>query len=398
MKISFNYIFLIFVVSSAYAQESHWLKKDSLYKYVQPVASFQFWSTYTMGEKAQLLPTAPLEPVQDRIGFAIRRARIGFRGNPYKKLRYVLSIQYDNLGKNKFSGIRGGVNEGDLGILDAYATWRITNNEMASLTVGYFHPQFSRECITGDMLVNSFDKSPSQTYIRQNIVGKNYGRSTGINLGGITSMNFINMEYNVGLFDNTISSTDPNGSVANKYWSPLVVERLTLSIGDPDKDDYFINYDINNYFNARKGITLGFNNSLQGRTGIFSSNKAMGVDVLLNYSQLNVDAEWVWMKRVYEGVTYRAETGHARIGYNILTGKKFFIEPTIMVMAFKGDNHQFSGKDQLYDIGVNWYLNKKNCKLSFHYVIQKGEGHNGFTDGITFEKGDFIGLGLMIII
>src|SRR5688500_19193209 len=118
-----------------------------------------------MGDKAELTLATHLEPVDDRLSFAIRRARIGFSGRPYRKLRYVLTIQYDNLGKDRFSGIRGGVNEGDLGILDAYATLQLTNNEMASLTLGYFNTQFSRECINGDLMVHTYNKSTSQTYI-----------------------------------------------------------------------------------------------------------------------------------------------------------------------------------------------------------------------------------------
>jgi hypothetical protein len=75
------------------AQENYWIKTDSLFKYVQPVASLQFWSTYTMGEKDQLTDNGPMESVQDRLNFLIRRARIGFKGKPYKKLSYAVMIR-----------------------------------------------------------------------------------------------------------------------------------------------------------------------------------------------------------------------------------------------------------------------------------------------------------------
>ncbi|MBT1703375.1 porin [Chryseosolibacter indicus] len=383
------------------AQESYWIKQDSLFKYVQPVASLQLWSAYTIGEKEQLSENGPLERVQDRVNFLTRRARIGFKGKPYKKLSYALTIQYDNLGKDRFGAIRGGTNTGQLGILDAYATWKITKNDIASVTVGYFHPQYSRECITGDLLVNSFDKSPSQTYIRQHINGKSYGRTTGINIGGMTRKNLITIGYNVGIFNNnsTAANDTKYAETSGKYWSPLLVDRVTFSIGDHDMNTYSINYDANNYFNKRKGVTVGFNTTSQGKTDIFSSNGSLGADILLNYKNVNFDAEWNSMYRRVEGNTREMKTYQIRIGYNIIIARKAFFEPSFMVMKFRGnENAEASGEDIMYDAGINWYLNKKNCKLSLHYIKQKGNGDNGYTDEKTFKKGDFIGLGFVLII
>ena len=69
-----------------------------------------------------------------------------------------------------------------------------------------------------------------------------------------------------------------------------------------------------------------------------------------------------------------------------------------MAVAFRGDEGaQFSGTDHLYDAGVNWYLNKKNCKLSAHYCWQAGKGDNGYTDGVTFQKGNFAALALVLM-
>ena len=46
---------LIFLPGISFAQEIKWIKQDSLYKYIQPFAVVQMWSTYTMGEKARLV-------------------------------------------------------------------------------------------------------------------------------------------------------------------------------------------------------------------------------------------------------------------------------------------------------------------------------------------------------
>jgi hypothetical protein len=394
---------ILFLASSsvAYAQEKHWVKTDSLFRFIQPVGSLQLWSTYTMNEKVQLDPAGLMEPVQDRLSFMARRARFGFKGKPYKKLSYVLTVQYDNLGKDKFSGARGGTNTGTFGILDAYITWQLTKNDLIHISTGYLHPQVSRECITGDMLVNSFDKSPSQGYIRQHITGKSYGRSTGINAGGLIKEQGIQVGYNFGIFNNNTTASDTKAfpETTGKYWSPLTIERVTISFGDPDMKTYSLNYDANNYFNKRKGITIGFYSTQQGRTEVFSTNRSTGVDVLINFRNLNLDGEWSKLERTIEGQKFKAETGHVRLGYNLIIASKFFIEPCFAVVAFEGDNgSQFSGEDRSYDFGLNWYLNKKNNKLSIHYVKQEGYGDNGYTDGTTFQKGNFIGLAYVLII
>ncbi|HEY5919348.1 MAG TPA: porin [Chryseolinea sp.] len=403
MKTKLRYLVLglsLLIAFSGHAQEEHWWKPDSLYKSVQPVASLQLWSLYTMNEKAQVDPNGIMEPVQDRVSFMARRARFGFKGKPYKKLSYVLTVQYDNLGKDKFSGARGGTNTGTFGVLDAYITWQVTKDDLVNISTGYLHPQMSRECITGDMLVNSFDKSPSQGYIRQHIVGKNYGRSTGVNVGGLKKGN-VQIGYNVGVFNNVTTAADGKAlpETTGKYWSPVTIERVTFSFGDPDMKTYSLNYDVNNFWNKRKGVTIGVYSSQQGRTDIFSHNLAMGADLLFNFANLNVDAEWSRLERNVEGLHYLAETGHIRAGYNLIIAKKFFLEPCIAVVAYDGDNGgQFSGKDRSYDFGLNWYLNKKSNKLSIHYVKQSGSGDNSYTDGETFQKGDFVGLAYVLIL
>lgn len=400
MAIRFKIILLgcVLLTLHARAQENYWMKPDSLFKFVQPTAQLQLWGTYSMGEKTRKVANGPLEPVEDRLGFLIRRARFGFKGKPYKKLSYTVTVQYDNLGKDKFSAVRGGTNTGTLGILDAYMSWQLTKNELLYVTTGYFQPQISRECITGDLLVNSLDKSPSQAYIRQHIDGKNYGRVVGLNLGGMKRSGSITLGYNAGIFNNNSTATDAGPETSGYYWSPLIVERVTLTFGDPESKTYSINYDANNYYNKRKGVTLGGYASQQGHTDIFKSNTAIGVDVLLNYQGLNLDGEWSILERHTESGNYKLQTGHVRAGYNIIVGNKYFLEPMFMAMAFRGDEGaQFSGKDHQYDVGVNWYLNKKSCKLSAHYCWQEGNGDNGYTDGITFQKGNFAALALVLL-
>ncbi len=396
-------IVFVFIVLSVHAsaQESYWIKPDSLYKYIQPSASLQLWSTYSMNEHAQITTNGPLQKVDDRVSFMARRARLGFKGKPYKRLSYVLTIQYDNLGKDKFSSVRGGTNTGTLGILDAYITWQVTKNELINVTTGYLQPQFSRECITGDLVVNSLDKSPSQTYIRQHITGKNYGRTTGVNVGGMKTKGWMTIGYNAGIFNNNTTAADQKNMAESTgiLWSPLTVERVMFTVGDPEMKNYSINYDANNYYSKRKGVTFSAYSSQQGKTDIFTTNRSTGFDMLLNFKNLNLDGEWNFMERHAEGTIYNMRTGHIRAGYNVIVAKEYFLEPSFMVMEFSGDEGaQFSGHDRMYDAGVNWYLNKKSCKLSAHYIWQEGHGNNGYTDGVTFQKGNFAALAFVLMI
>jgi len=59
---------------------------------------------------------------------------------------------------------------------------------------------------------------------------------------------------------------------------------------------------------------------------------------------------------------------------------------------------QFNGKDTENNAGINWYLNKNNLKLSLHYVWQNGRGKTALTDGVTFKKGDYAGLGFLLML
>lgn len=382
------------------AQRFEWAKKDSLFKYVQPFASVQLWSVYTMGEKLQLEENGPLVNVEDRLNFMTRRARIGFKGAPYKGLSYLLNVQYDNLGKDRYGAIRGSVNSGQLGILDAFITYKLTKrNDLVNITAGYFHPQFSRECITGDMNVNAFDKSPLQGYVRNHITGKGYGRTTGLNLGGVFApASKITIGYNVSVANNNTTASDAT-ETTGRLWSPVLTDRITFSFGDADKTSYSLMYETNNYFSERKGITIGFNSSRQGRTDLFAANNFAGVDVMINYGGVNLDAEAASLTRKVEGQMYRMTTWQLRGGYNVIVAKKVFLEPVVMYTAFAGEKGApFEGEEKMLDVGINWYLNKRNLKMSLHYVKQEGFGSNNYTDETTFRKGDFVGYGFVMLL
>ncbi len=400
-------IALLFIglLSADYAlPQSYFKKPDSLYKFFQPFAQMQIWTIYTMNEQQDLDNNGSLETVDNRATVMFRRARIGFRGEPYKNLKYQVVLFYDQMGKDDLSGVRGNYNDNAVGIFDAFAQWKMSNkSDFWHLTMGFFRPQISRESITSFLSVNSFEKGINQNYTRLHTIGRNNGRSFGLNLGGMKHKNNWGINYNVGVFNN-YGINNQLGNVGAR-WSPVLVGRVALTLGQPEMKNYAINYETN-FYSQRKGITLAGVSSQQGKTDGFDHSRAYGLDWLANYGPLNLDGEWTWLQRARNGQSYRAESGHIRLGINTIIAKKYFIEPTFMFAYFKGQENNvdvrfFDGEDIVYDMGINWYIDRRNLKLLLHYTIQNGNGANNLytrQNGRAVAKGDYLGLGLNIIL
>lgn len=393
-------IILVFISADIAKAQNWFMSNDSNYTYIKPYAAVQIWGIYTINQKAENAnQTGTLENVQDRANLYFRRARLGFKGNPYKKLKYNLLLQYDGLGKDQFTGTRSSANGGsNIGIHNVVVSYKISNSsDLLTISTGYFRPQISRESITSSSVVNTLEKAQNQTYARNHIVGRSNGRATGINIGGMYQQFATGFSYNVGVF-NASHSTVNGKPTTGRAWSPLVVARAGVTFGLEEMEKYSMSYNVN-YFNKRRGITISGAVAHQGETDAFEYNTAYSVDVLFNFDNINIDGEFNLLERNYEGGFYSYESGHIRMGYNIIIANKYFIEPTIMYSHFSTINDgPYTGYDNTYHMGVNWYINKKNLKLNLFYVIQEGEGVNLYTDGVTFEKGDYLGLGLQLII
>ncbi len=423
---------LILASFSVEAQKDfeHWLKPVEDLK-IQPFVMTQLWGAYTFDQEVYQLEEDAYERVDNRVNFMLRRARLGFRMMPYENLKFTIVGAYDLIGRDVLSGTVGGSNNGSLpefGIWDAFAHWKISKNtESLNLVGGYFRPQLSRESITSGWSVNSMEKSMSQNYIRRHLVGAGSGRALGINLGGLLFREDqqLGLNYNLGIF-NPVYLTNNGNSVGSKF-SPLLVGRAVVYVGDPEMTRYKIGYDIN-YFGARRGLSIGFGGSWQGETVLFRSSYATEIDFLLNLGRWSVDGDWNFMWR--EGIrdlpsdgvrefTYSSNTGHLRMGYNLVLGR-FFLEPSFMIMQFNGGSTaleqadaqtvgSFSGAEATYDIGVNWYLNKKRLKVMLHYTWRAGdagEAGQGATVNQFFSqggvgairRGNWLGMGMNIII
>lgn len=424
------YVFLFTFISSAvlFGQSTFdgWLKPKEGRK-IEPFVMVQLWGNYTFDQAVFDQTAGEYVAVEDRWNVLLRRARLGFRAEPYPNLKFTVVGAYDLIGRDLLSGLEGGINNGSLpefGIWDAFFQWRISPKSQAfNLVGGYFRPQFGRESITSGWSVNSMEKAMSQNYIRKHLVGTGPGRAAGLNLGGLfwEQGAAVGINYNIGIFNPVTLAL--NGNSVGSAFAPLVVARTVFNFGDPEMTTYKIGYDIN-YFNERKGVSLGLAGAWQGQTELFDASYATEADVLFNWGPWNVDGEWIWMWRESsrtqdKSFTQGGQTGHIRLGYNLILADRYFIEPVAMLMAFNGAMEtgdqveaalvgEAAGKERTYDLGVNWYLDQKRLKLMFHYTWRRGDAGaagdgskvNSFfsQSGLgPIRRGNWLGLGLHAI-
>lgn len=373
----------------------------------------QGWAVYSMGRDAQYDSDPGLDKTEPRMDLYIRRGRLAFKGTPYHNLSFVLSMYYDNLGRDSMGATRGGTlpnsNTGTLasvGLWDSFLSWKVSTTNILEITAGYFRPQISRESITAAFNVNSFEKAISQFYVRQAVIGRSFGRGTGINFGGLSANKKFN--YNVGIFNkNTTGDTYTNGTTTTtinetqgaKDNSLVYVGRASYSFGDPEMHKYGLGYAIN-YFGRRKGLTFALNASTQDETPKYKANRVAGADMLFNWGAWQIDGEYyyIFKKNLGSDGYARSRTGHIRAGHNFFLANGTVLEPAVMVSSFYGDEGaDYTGRDTVVDVGINWYLDENRYKFYLHYVNQDGDGDN-FENSISggYHYGDYVGLGLTL--
>lgn len=404
-------------------EPEYWVKNKEGAK-IEPLMTAQFWSVYSNHEEVYQASDKTYQPVDDRINFHIRRARFGFRAQPVENLRFTAIAAFDGLGRDALTGTLGSSNNTvptTMGIMETTMEWRVLpKKEALFLTAGLFRPQYSRESITSAWALPSIEKSFSQNYVRRHISGPGLGRNFGINVGGILRPKEAKagMYYNLGIF--TPQYTGTGGLTLGKVFAPLWVGRVVFEWGDTESSRYKISYD-HNYFNKRKGLSLGINGATQGATDQFSVNDALGMDVLFNWNWLNLDAEYNWLHRTgTTGAEAGGRTGHIRGSINVIAAKKYFLEPTAAFMFYSGEMTAegqarastlklSSGKEEAVDVGINWHLQPKRLKVLLHYTMRWGDPGaagagsqvNAFFSESTIgpvHRGNWLGLGLNVTI
>ena len=156
----------------------NWLQKKDGWT-IEPFVQFQLWVNYSMGQELYDTETGTYLSVDNRFNTTFRRARLGFRMEPFEGLRFKITGAYDLIGRDLNSALIGGANTGsrpNFTIWDAYLQWRIKpGSEVFNLIGGYFRPQISRESITSAWNVASLEKAMSQSYIRSHLTGTGPG-------------------------------------------------------------------------------------------------------------------------------------------------------------------------------------------------------------------------------
>ncbi len=369
---------------------------------ISPFIQLQAWGVRSLERSTQLDTDPNLDSAEQRTNFYLRRGRFGFRGKPYENLSFMLSLYYDNTGHDSMGATRGGTNPASsgpttVGVWDSYLTWKVSENDLFHITAGYFTPQISRESMTSPFRISSFEQAPSQSYVRRSVIGRSYGRSTGINFGGLKHNDGFGINYNVGVFNKNTTGKDKNESQGDDN-SLVYVGRMAATFGDEEMKKYGLGYQTN-YFGRRNGLTLALNGSTQERTPLYKANRVIGADLLFNYGNLNVDSEfhYIYKKGLGKDSYARARTGHFRMGYNFFLENGTVIEPALMLSSFFGDEgSDYTGRDTVYDVGLNWYLDENNYKLYVHYVNQDGDGSNTVHKNGSYHYGDFVGVGLTL--
>jgi hypothetical protein len=365
------------------------------------------------------------QSVDNRANIYLRRARFGADGSLNKKINYTIWFAFDNIGKDQYSGTFGQAqapSNSSFYLWDAILTYKL-HPKFLNITGGYFRPQVGRENMISAFQVNSLDKALTNFYTRPHLVGRSSGREAGFNIGGLYNKSKWGLNYNFGVFNPNHESI---AGVANgaAYWSPLLTGRMAFSFGAPEMENYGISYKLNQ-FGARKGITIGFNFTRQNGTtetwdfvsnkytGGFKRNSLYGVDVVLNYANLTIDAEYDEMYRAFSdslyahhkskmaGSSYQDRVWHVRAGYNFKAFKNSHIESCIMYSFFEGSNtsvYYGGGRDRVLDFGINYYINKNNLKLNLHYVVSGGSSKSMYSSALGKEqRGDILVFGLQYI-
>ena len=386
----------------------------------------QMWSSYTMNGQVFDPTLQTYQTVDNRFNLWFRRAIVGFKAEPFPGLRFKLMTAYDGLGKDLYAGANGSVNNSalaNIGILEAYAQWQIwPGHETFHLTAGYFRPQIGRESMTSSWGVSSMDRALNYTYLRKQLTGNGFGRTTGINLGGLIQYpgHDVSFEYGLGLF--TPQFGGENGS--SMAYAPLLTARAAISFGDPEMETYQV-YRKVNFLSARRGLTLAANGAWQGANDLFENSSTLSADVLFNWDKINIDGEWSFFWRDGERAlpddqlhtfTYYSNAAHVRASYNFSVAQKYTLEPNFTYMFFSGAKDgegqadalaigSSSGRDYGFDAGLNWYIHGTKAKLQLHYNWRKGNtGDAGpgskvnyyyYQSGVgAIQRGNWLGLGL----
>jgi len=387
----FKGILLILLFAALVATAGKTVQEKPFKPTITPYLKVQFWNVASQGV------TTDDTEASDRFASFFRRGRLGVKGNFLPELSYDVMLSFDNLAKDGYSSTKGVVNAGAIALWSAYFTYDLLpENNWLNITGGYFLPHLSRESTTSPWTTSSLDKTENSCYLRQFVTGKANGISPGINLGGLGDLGKQTLIYNISIINRQDAV-----SIMETNWSPVFLGHFMLNFGDKEFSNYKYCFS-NNLLKKQTSITFGVGFSSQGKTDAFKSSQSVSADATVYLGHLKIDGEYSRLMRK-NNLEYNADCFMIRTGYNIFLKKDWVLEPTAMFEKFSGDDNFedvsfFDGSDKKLDIGINLISDRKKVKVNLHYVYHDGDGTtNRYIKNKTFP-GDYIALGLQLLI
>ena len=358
---------------------------------VQPYANLQFWTMHSEGLSVDG------EAATNRAASYFRRGRLGLKGKLMENLTYNFMLSFDYLAKDSNMASKGKTNSGDVKVWSAYGAWNaLPESQWLIVTAGTFLPHLSRESVTSPWSVSSLDKGESSCYLRQFVTGKTNGISPGINIGGLGVIGKSQLLYNVAYINR-----QDNVSIMTDKWSPVLLGHVILNVGHKEWSSY--KYTLSgNALKKQKMLSIGVGASMQGETDVFQSSSTYGADVLVYLNGLKVDCEYYFLQRKNQD-TYLARCMMARASYNIFLKNSWVLEPAFMLNQFNGDESFsdasfYDGKDRTLDTGINLISETNKLKLGLHFIHRTGNGTRNLRVTSSGTYGDYLNLGIQIMI
>ena len=417
-------ILLFTAVSALTAQTEEKSPTDFKNWEIRPILGVQLWSTYTMGHQDYVPESDSYVDADDRLNFLVRRMRFGSTAKIGDRLFFKFLGAADWIGEDQRAATPGGVNNGafpNAQVWDIFAQYKISPNSEALYVIGgYLRPPVGRESMSGALGTSSMEKGFNQWYMRQHLVGTGPGGAGGVYLGGLTSLSEnIHLDYRAGVFN-----PQNNGITGGRRSSSLLVSRLNLMFGDPEKTSWTYGLPAANSFGNRRTVALAINLAREGPTGAAPEGTSLlGVDGLVNYGHFHLEGEYHRMIRKSSEPDLVSATWMVRSGVNIDVSPSGaeaprYLEPTLMAYGFDGTTdiadypavlatNYFGGEEIVIDAGVNYHLVPGKVRIGLHYVAFSGERGDLPADGRLsqffsqpgiggIQRGDYAGFELIL--
>ncbi|MEM9929872.1 MAG: hypothetical protein AAF840_08650, partial [Bacteroidota bacterium] len=390
MRLFFPLLLLLFSLSLSAQQEK---KPLTLGKWeITPILGFQGWATYTHGTKEYDTALGQYIDVDDRLNFLVRRLRWGSTAKMGDRLLVKFVGAVDWLAEDQRSGPVGGVNFGAFPpaqVWDIYAQYKLTpNSEGLYVIGGYLRPPVGRESISGAFGVSSFEKSFSQWYLRTHLVGTGPGAAGGMYFGGLQHLSDkVHLDYRGGVFN-----PQNNGISAGRLASPLFTARVSMALGDAERETWAHGLPAANAFGKRNTVALALSLASEGPTDAAPGGvNVLGVDGVITQGQFHLEGEYHLMGRKAPGTPDLTNVTYLlRGGFNIdLTptapvSEKRYLEPSLLVYGYNGTldleeyetvlaASSFGGEEQVINVGLNYHLRPGKVRLGLHYTAFTGE-------------------------